>query len=222
MKLNWIVFLGVLLTRNIYLCNNCDCANTNEVAKENFNDNYLHSFAVMNMDHLYYGVPFYGSGDQVYFHYSDDYPCKCENIPTAEKPSEELIIDCKSKKMKNVKKKTYNLKKNDSYAKIEDNEIELKKLEEQYQIEKKMPVSVLKPYLIKDTNLFAPKKIVKKLTVKYVKSRPKKELKNIKNNAKSDVSNSPYLSEIDKYFGNILDDSKTDFIDALSKAQKTS
>jgi hypothetical protein len=222
MKNNWQVFLIFIVSINKTICGDCNCENSNNSQNDNLKDNYLHSFAVMNMDHLYYGVPFYGSGDQVYFNYSEDYPCKCEKIPEATNPNENLIKECKTKsnKLKKIKKKK-NLKKKQSNINIEDNEIELKKLEEIYKIEKNKPISKLNVNNTKQIKLVPtpPKKIIKKLTVKYSDSGPKQEIVKVKNNAVAKEEVNPYLSDIDKYFSNILEDSRTDFIEALSKTR---
>jgi hypothetical protein len=202
------VFLTFILLVHFCVSTECDCCRKEGEENPNFdsNNSYLHSYAVMNMDHLYYGIPFYGSSDDMYFQYSDDYPCKCNR--------EEAAINCKENEEKKSNKMKKNLRKAEEKVK---NPVTISNLNENGLPPKsdeklvKKDVKVEKSKEIKGNEIKKLEKIYK--VEKTSENKPKTNL--IEENLKK--SSADYLSQIDNYYGNILKDSDKDFEEGVNK-----
>ena len=124
MKWNVWSYLVLILMIKLAYSEKCKCEDTRKNVEMKQKTNFLKSYAVMNLDHLYYGVPFFSSGNQVYFHNSQDYPCKCKKIKNAKMLSKKLVSKFE-KKMKKAEKNQTIVEKN-----VKNDENHLEKLEE--------------------------------------------------------------------------------------------
>jgi|LauGreDrversion4_2_1035121.scaffolds.fasta_scaffold211844_1 hypothetical protein len=208
------------------LCLSCDCSD--QQIDPTSNKNFLHSFAVMNMDHLYYGVPFYGSTDHVYFHYSEDFPCHCNNLTIAKNTTDillnETIINIQKGNTSRKLKKTQpavkkNLRKNEEETKKSKYDVELKALEEIYQRERNSTTSI-KMFNNTSTSLLPSQNKTKNTPeIKFIEkeSQTTGNSLELKNDSSDEIVNNKYISEIDQYYENILQDSVSDFEDAIKR-----
>lgn len=222
MKVNMLFSLIFLILTPLYL--SCDCSDQlNDVTS---NKSFLHSFAIMNMDHLYYGVPFYGSPDHVYFHYSEDFPCKCENLTISKNVTANITDENKhnlsietgktSRKLKTTKiENKKNLRNNEEKMKKSySDENELKSLEDIYQKERNRTIAD-KMF----NNATSVQKNLNKKTpeIKFIEKESPitVDLTEGKNESIDETMSNKYLFDIDNYYENLLKDSVSDFEDAL-------
>lgn len=222
MKVNMLFSLVFLILTP--LCLSCECSD--QPTDPTSNKNFLHSFAVMNLDHLYYGVPFYGSTDHVYFHYSEDFPCNCNNLTIAKNTTQILLNETIDKNMKGNTsrklKKTQqevkkNLRKNEERTNKYKYDIELKALEEIYQRERNSTAS---DKMFKNTSLLPSQNKTKNSPeIKFIEKETQTTGNSLeqKNDSSDEIINNKYLSEIDQYYENILQDSVSDFEDAIKR-----